>query len=413
MITLYPRHYLDISTTDLLRSASGKFNGRNAASEARHLEAEIGPDAIVTLSVRSAWDLVLTALDLPPESEVIMSAVTIPDMARIVEAHGLVPIPIDLDPATMTPRIDLYSRAFNSRTRVVLLAHLLGGSFDTSRYATIAELQGVPLIEDRAQAFRGTHDWGASRATASLFSFGSIKTCTALGGGVAIVRDPALLQRMHAIHAEYSTVESADFSRKARKYLGVQGFRSPLFYGAVAGIASRGRDGLDGFISRTVKGFRAASSDDLLPQLRRRPSGAQIALLRRRLDRSDGKRLSERTERGELLQEELSLVCDVLGRAQLKRTHWLFAVLDDDPGSLIARLRAEGFDATQGATTIGPLRAPHRRKEFEPHVIRRAMSRAVFIPAYPEMPSRDAARLVNAIFLHCMVRKDSRQLKAG
>src|SRR3982751_1765425 len=135
MITLYPRHYLDISTPDLLRCASGKFNGRDATREARHLEDEIGPHAIVTLSVRSAWDLMLTAFNLPPGSEVIMSAVSIPDMARIAEAHGLVVIPIDLDPSTMTPRVDLYSRAFNDRTRIVLLAHLLGGSFDISRYA--------------------------------------------------------------------------------------------------------------------------------------------------------------------------------------------------------------------------------------------------------------------------------------
>jgi dTDP-4-amino-4,6-dideoxygalactose transaminase len=413
MIALYPRHYLDISTRDLILAASGGFNACDAQRETRALESDIGPEALVTLSVRSAWDLILTAMDLPRGSEVIMSAVTIPDMALIAEAHGLTVIPIDLDPATMTPDADLYSRAFSPRTSLVVLAHLLGGSFDATPYARLAAAYGVPVIEDRAQAFTGRHDWGCPSAMATLFSFGSIKTCTALGGAIAIVRDPLLLESIRAIQNEMPVHEAQIFSRKARKYLGVQGFRSRVVYGAVAGVASRGESGLDGFISRTVKGFRAASPNALLEQLRFRPSGAQVALLRRRLDRFDGSRLSARTERGEVLQRELSMVCEVLGSAQPSRSHWLFAVIADNPRGLIARLRNAGFDATQGATTIGPLSAPHSHKDFEPHTIRDAMSRAVFIPTYPEMPSRDAARLVHTIFLHSIVGTGRQQLKAG
>src|SRR5512138_1654112 len=129
MISLYPRHYLDISTPDLIRSASGFFNGANPAHEIKALENDIGPAALVTLSVRSAWDLLLSALDLPVGSEVIMSAVTIPDMQRIAEAHGLVVVPVDLDARTMAPRIDQFSRAFTDRTELSIIAHLLGGSY--------------------------------------------------------------------------------------------------------------------------------------------------------------------------------------------------------------------------------------------------------------------------------------------
>jgi perosamine synthetase len=188
MISLYPRHYLDISTRDLILSASGGFSG-DAREEIQSAQQDIGPNAMVTLSVRSAWDLALSAFDFPEGSEIIMSAVTIPDMQRIAEAHGLVVIPVDLDPDTMAPRIDVYRRAFSDRTRLVMLAHLLGGSFEVSPYAAIAELHGVPVIEDRAQAFIGPQDWGSRRTTMSLYSFGSIKTSTALGGAVAIVRD--------------------------------------------------------------------------------------------------------------------------------------------------------------------------------------------------------------------------------
>jgi dTDP-4-amino-4,6-dideoxygalactose transaminase len=39
----------------------------------------------------------------PNGTEVIMSAVNIPDMVRIVKEHGLVPVPFDVDPRTMEP----------------------------------------------------------------------------------------------------------------------------------------------------------------------------------------------------------------------------------------------------------------------------------------------------------------------
>src|SRR6476620_10894280 len=84
---LHSRHYLDISTPDLVFGASSFLNRRNGAAVTHSLESDIGPGAMVTFSVRSAWDLILTALDLPVGSEIIMSAVTIPHMARIAEAH--------------------------------------------------------------------------------------------------------------------------------------------------------------------------------------------------------------------------------------------------------------------------------------------------------------------------------------
>jgi dTDP-4-amino-4,6-dideoxygalactose transaminase len=394
---LHPRHFLDISTTDLLFGASGFLNGEDGERKLESLESDLGAGVLVTFSVRSAWDLLLGTLDLPGGSEVIMSAVTIPDMARIVEAHGLVVIPVDLDPETMIPRMDLYSRAFTPKTRLVLLAHLLGGSYNIGPYADVANARGVPLVEDCAQSFEGPHGWGSSRALVSLFSFGSIKTSTSLGAAVAVIRDGSLFERMRRTHITRPIQDSEMFAKKATKYLGVQGFRSPILYGAVAQMVSQSVGGLDGFISRTVKGFRAGPTDALLGQLRQRPSAAQVALLRRRMENFDGRRLAARTERGELLLRKLDGVGIVLGGKQPRRTHWLFAISVHDPHALIARLRGEGFDATQGTTTIGPIKAPADRKEFEPSVIREAMSRAVFLPAYPEMPEREVSRMIQSI----------------
>lgn len=394
---LHSRHYLDISTPDLMFGASGFLNRQDGTRITQSLESDIGAKAMVTFSVRSAWDLILSALDLPVGSEIIMSAVTIPHMARIAEAHGLIPVPIDLDPATMAPDPILFARAFNSSTRLVMLAHLLGGRFDIHPYARIAATHGVPIIEDCAQAFEGPHYWGSPLATASLFSFGSIKTSTSLGAAVAIVRSDRLLSAMRTIHDTRPIQQSGRFAQKAAKYLGVQSFRSPILYGAVASYANRSDGGIDGFISRTVKGFPCDSTQSLLQLLRQRPSAAQVSLLRRRLEGFDGRRLAARAERGELLRERLAQSGEVLGRNQPRRTHWLFAIVVSNPSSLISKLRSGGFDATQGATTIGALSAPHDKPEFDPAVIREAMSRTVFLPAYPEMPESELFRMIETI----------------
>jgi dTDP-4-amino-4,6-dideoxygalactose transaminase len=395
---LHSRHYLDISTPDLVFGASGFLNRRDCTAVTKALESDIAAGAMVTFSVRSAWDLILTALDLPQGSEIIMSAVTIPHMARIAEAHGLIPVPIDLDPATLAPDIDLFARAFNPRTRLVMLAHLLGGRFAINPYAQVAAAHEVPIIEDCAQAFVGPHYWGSPLATASLFSFGSIKTSTSLGAAVAIVRSEELRSAMQEIHETRPIQQSGRFAQKAGKYLGVQSIRSPILYGAVASYAKRSKGGIDGFISRTVKGFPCDSTESLLQLLRQRPSAAQVALLRRRLDGFDGRRLAARAERGELLREKLRNAGEVLGRDQPSRTHWLFAIVVSDPSSLIEKLRSEGFDATQGATTIGALSAPPDKPEFDPVVIRDAMSRTVFLPAYPEMPESELLRMIDVIY---------------
>ena len=56
-----------------------------------------------TFCVRAAFDLFLQVRKFPKGSEVIMTAVNIPDMVRIVTEHGMVPVPFDVDPRTMEP----------------------------------------------------------------------------------------------------------------------------------------------------------------------------------------------------------------------------------------------------------------------------------------------------------------------
>ena len=136
MNRLYARHRLDIRPAHL-RHAVSALAIPDTAREARELEVLWSPDGsgLACYSVRSGFHLLLSALELPRGSEVLFSAVTHPDMPRIAEHHGLVPVPADLDPETMAPTPVSLARCVGPRSqRAAAGRGLRAGLPGTSRY---------------------------------------------------------------------------------------------------------------------------------------------------------------------------------------------------------------------------------------------------------------------------------------
>src|SRR6476620_9859198 len=129
MLKLYSRHRLDIGYRQLLYALSACIWARDAQRLGARLVGEWSPSGhgIACRSVRSGFHLLLDAVDLPAGAAVLVSAITHPDMVRIIEAHGLVAVPVDLDIATLGPRLDLAERSLTHKTRAILVAHLFGG----------------------------------------------------------------------------------------------------------------------------------------------------------------------------------------------------------------------------------------------------------------------------------------------
>lgn len=116
------------------------------------------------LSVRTAFDLYLKALKLPRGSVVICSALTIPDMVTIFEEHGLVLVPVDLDPDTLAPELGSLEDAVvrcsgggggdggvmgdgeqRRRVRAIYVAHVFGAQVGSLALTTCCCL-GVVLL---------------------------------------------------------------------------------------------------------------------------------------------------------------------------------------------------------------------------------------------------------------------------
>ncbi len=343
-------------------------------------------ESVACLSARSAFDLLLSAFDLPAGSEVLVSAITIPDMATILRDHGLVPVPVD--PATLAPRLDLLDRLITDRTRAVLVTHLFGGRQDLAPVVERCRHHGLLLIEDCAQSFRRLGDTGSRAVDASLFSFGPIKTATAFGGGLARVRDPAVAARMRRLQGAWPTQTRRAYAGRVLRCGALVALQPPLIYGLTAAAARRLGHPLETVVANAARSCPKGSDR------RRQPSAPLLAVLHRRLVRFDGRRLARRADRGERAARALASVADVPGKDQDGRTWWLFAMEVERPGHLINRLRAAGLDASVATTALTFVPAPGGRPETDPVVARRLLTRVVCLPVYPELPEAALRRLL-------------------
>jgi dTDP-4-amino-4,6-dideoxygalactose transaminase len=384
---VYVRHRLDLSVKDILfgvLSYGGRWRRERLEAEVLRLCA-LEEDGLVCLSVRSGWDLWLRAQGLRAGDEVLVSAVTHPDMVRIIRGHGLRAVPVDIDPDTLAPRPWMLEAALTPRTRVVLVAHLFGGRMDLGGISRFAKERDLLLVEDCAQAFQGPESIGDPAADVSMYSFGTLKTSTALGGAILRVRDGEVVGRMRGIQASYPLQGRSGYLLKLLNVLGLVVLSRPGAYGLLAGACTRLGFDLHALVGGVVRGFPLREpAETFFGRLRHRPSAPLLAMLSRRLRTFDRERLARRASTGERFAYRLRAAALHPGRRSLHRTHWLFPVVVADPEALILDLRRRGLDASQTTSSIAVVGAPAGRSS--PVQASRMMSGVVFLPVYPELP---------------------------
>ena len=347
------------------------------------------PDSVVVcLSVRSGWDLLLGSVDWPPGSEVVMSGLTIPHLARLVREHGYVPVPVDVDPHTLELDLDEVRAACTSRTRALLHAHLLGARADVAGLAALTTALGLLFVEDRAQSYDGVDRRLGPHADVALHSFGTIKTATCFGGGVLLVGDPELRARMRARQQGWPRQSRRAYAAKLVTGLVLLALAPPPVYPTFVRLADAVTGDHDRLVRRLSRGY---PDDDLLRQLRRRPSEPLLAVLARRLRRYDPAHVHRRARAGQVLAEALDPAVVRLGAGAARPTAWLFPVVVPDPDALVAAGRAAGFDLTRGSSTLVAL------DESACPQAHQAMAGTVYLPAYPGIPDHELRRLAAVV----------------
>jgi dTDP-4-amino-4,6-dideoxygalactose transaminase len=154
-----------------------------------------GTDALV---------LVLDAMGIGPEDEVICPAFTFYATAESIARRGATPVFADVDPLTLNLDPGDVAAKLTDRTKAIMPVHLFGRP---APLEALAE-HGVPLIEDAAQAFGAP---GIATSPVSTFSFYPTKNLFCLGdGGLVAANDKELAERVRVL-AFHGSRDKTDF----------------------------------------------------------------------------------------------------------------------------------------------------------------------------------------------------------
>ena len=174
------------------------------------------------LSVRTGFDLFLRIMNFPPGSEVIMSAMNIPDMVSIVKHHKLHIVPLDISIETTAPKVELLPQLVSARTVAIVIAHLYGKWSPMDEVIDFAKKRNLYVVEDCAECFCGFDKLSHPETDVALFSFGVIKFYTSFGGAIAKIK-PNLYGKMAALYETYPVQSQAVYLKKILKYTVVYG----------------------------------------------------------------------------------------------------------------------------------------------------------------------------------------------
>jgi perosamine synthetase len=395
---MWSRRRLDIGFLDLaygLMTCILPSNRRTAAANVERFWSD-QDDVLVCLSVRSGFDLFLASLELPQDSEVLMSALTIPDMGKIVRKYGLIPIPIDLDVESMTALPELFESAVGPHSKILLPTHLFGGRCSIEPLLEIARRRGLIVVEDCAQAFDGGEYKGSPEVDVIMFSFGPIKSSTALGGGILRVRDREILVKMRAVQAEQPVQTRIAYARRLLKYAFLVALSRCICFTLLAWVCRIGRRDLSQLLNGSVRGF---AGPQFFTRIRRSPSGPLLRLMLRRLRCCNKKQATKQLKLSKILVEHLNGKAFCPGVATPHHTHWAFPVMTNDPNGLFERLAASGFDATR-AESLGVIPPPEDRPSIEAKKAAYALESMIFLPLYPAMSERAVEKMADVVIRH-------------
>jgi len=394
-LRLYPRKQLDIRWWDLVCAAFHCAFPRSIRAKEAELEGMFAPgDPVLSaFTVRTGFDLCLGALELPAGSEILMTALTIPEMANIVKHRGLVPIPLDIEGRAMAPEIAVIESAITERTGAIVVAHVFGTRVPMGPVIELAKKHRLLVIEDCAQAFTGSGYTGHPETDVAMFSFGSIKTMTALGGALLRVKNAELLRKMRLLQRMHPAQTRKEFAGTVLTHVILKLFTLPLLFG----VFYRGCKFFDADFEGVIAKMRGLDEEDWLKEIQKQCSYPLLALLAHRLRTFDGARLKQRVSVGEEFAKSLPEEISYPGNGAEFHSFWVFPILVESRERFMGELHRRGFDGTAAGSALAVIEPPVGRGNLEPAKTREVFRKLLYLPVYPSVPARERQRLSQAI----------------
>lgn len=187
--------YVSDAVTTAWYGDANKYHARFEAAFATHCHRR---HAVSLPSCTAGLHLALMALGVGPGDEVIVPDATWIASVAPVNYVGATPVFVDIDPQSWCIDPAAFAAAITEKTKAAIIVDLYGSMPNWDELAAIAAERNVVLIEDAAEAigsrWRGRP--AGSFGAVSVFSFHGSKTLTTGEGGMLVVDDEQILDRV-------------------------------------------------------------------------------------------------------------------------------------------------------------------------------------------------------------------------
>lgn len=168
---------------------------------------------VAVTNCTSALHLALASLDLNPDDEVIVPSLTFVASANVIRYVGATPVFADIHgPHDLSIDPDDIERKITPQTKAIIVVHYGGFACDMKRIRAIADRYQLALIEDAAHTPDLTVDQQkcGTFGYAGCLSFFSNKNVTCAEGGMVLLNDDDVAQRVRLMRSHGMTTLSFD-----------------------------------------------------------------------------------------------------------------------------------------------------------------------------------------------------------
>lgn len=155
----------------------------------------------VVSSGSAALLIALKSLGVKRGDEVITQSFTFVATVEAIIESGATPVITEVDESLNMDGSDLENR-ITDKTKVIIPVHMAGVPADMDKVISIANSNGISVLEDSAQCFGGSYR-GRSTGTIGnmgIYSFDFAKTITTGEGGAIVTDDKELFSKARALH---------------------------------------------------------------------------------------------------------------------------------------------------------------------------------------------------------------------
>jgi len=184
---------------EVLRSGQLSLGPKLPEFERLFAERVGAPLASAVSSGTAGLHLALRAVGVEPGDEVITSSFSFVASANAILYCGAIPVFAEIDPVTLNLDPAAAEAAITSKTKAILPVHIFGYPADMPAFERIAAQHGLALVEDACEALGARHADGRAvggRGNPSVFGFYANKQMTTGEGGMIVLGDAALKQRI-------------------------------------------------------------------------------------------------------------------------------------------------------------------------------------------------------------------------